>query len=878
MGQTPSAVNQATAPKDEKSVKLPEFVVLGSRIKRTDYETPQPVVQITQDDMQQNGFTNLAEAIRSLPIDTGAVYSPDGSPANHVMGMASVNFRGLGDNTTLILINGRRAVPSGMGNNESVVDLNAIPQEAVESVEVLKDGASAIYGSDAVAGVINIKLRKNYADRTVTVGFGNTFGKDSFDRSVDFVLGTQSPRTSVTVTAGYEKRNAIAAADEAFSRSSDFRQNKNSELFEEDGPIDPATGSPTVVGVDLRSSPSFPGGWVAYGATTTLYTFPHPTADPNPATSVATSRATGVGYYDANTDQWIYPETRRGYVTLYAQHDLSESLYAFADLSYFDIRHRQQVFVQPEIDGVLPAASPFNPAGERYNPGSGQSLAVYFLPGNAPKFIREPVYKYPRAVVGMGGHVGESWSWEAAGMWNRGGYDEQFRGLVLLDRMAEALHGVSIGGQTLYANPFGPEDPRVTAYYTNPAAPVSSRYETREADASAQGDLFHLPAGPVRLATGLEYRADSTSLTHGGVFDTGDTFLGARPTYSAERKVFASYGELSVPVRKGFELQAALRLEDYQHFGPELKPKVAARLRLTNWLLLRGSYTESYRTPDLRYYPASVTFVPMAWDSKRNEPTSYNIVQRGVGDLGYNLKPEEAKTTFFGVVFEPGGRTFRGLSLEADWFRFDYNNQITHESYPDWIIYLENSVPEKVVRKPLTAADAAMGQTVGKIDHIEDDWFNAERTRYEGIDLSLAWARQFTGFGRLRLTADGSYVKRLDWSTLSYGTPFDRNLLWDQPRLRWTASAGWRNGDWSSCVFVNYAGRFKNFLGDIVGSQVLVNAQIGFKGPFKTKITLGVRNVFGSQPPRDISNSLGYASGIDMFEPRFWFTRLTRDF
>ncbi len=251
---------QDPAPKTDKEKDEPQkmnaFEVTGSRIKRVDAETPSPVVRLTRQDLASTGFSTVDDALRALPFVNGASIVPEGSGNGFASGTSTINLRGLGNNNTLVLINGRRAVPSGAGafnGFQSVVDLRQIPVGAVESIEVLKDGASAIYGSDAVAGVLNIKLRRDFSGVAVDLSFGNTFSTDSFERKAYLIAGASNGKTDVVVQLDMSHRNAIKDVDLSFSRTADLRDNKTSTAQLE---IDP-TGN-FVTGYDGRSSNSFP--------------------------------------------------------------------------------------------------------------------------------------------------------------------------------------------------------------------------------------------------------------------------------------------------------------------------------------------------------------------------------------------------------------------------------------------------------------------------------------------------------------------------------------------------------------------------------------------------------------------------------------------
>jgi len=891
--QQTSETGASTATSDK--LKLETFSVVGSRIRRVDAETPTPVIRITQSELQNTGFTNVEDALRAMPFNSAGTISPEGSGTGFASGTSTVNFRGLGNNNTLVLINGRRAVPSGAGafnGFQSVIDTRQIPTAAIESIEILKDGASAIYGSDAVAGVLNIVLKRSYDGVGVDVSYGNTFGTDSGELRAFIITGAHNDKTSIVATAEYADRNMLMNRDLAFSNNADLRHDKTAAGQIE---TDPATG--LVIGADLRSSSTFPARFFIPG-TATVRTFLSPTTDPNSANAVATSRVTGAGLYNFQQDSTLLPgQTSRGF-SFYAKHDFSKDLYGFADLMFKRIETINLSAPAPfgTTDKgagtnnrlVVPAASPYNPYGTRYFGAAGQAieLSTFRLVNAGPRFV-DTTSDYPRYLMGLGGTLPNDWTWEGSYMFAQGSFDNASPGTAFDNRVQEALNGLNISGQLLYANPFGPEDPRVTDYYSG-TNPTKTKFSASLYDASVSGKLFELPTGEVSAAIGAEHRSENILDVRTLENENGNVVGGSEGFgFSGRRKVNSAYAEFKVPLHKSVELQLAARWEDYSDFGTTTKPKVALGWKATKWLMLRGSYSESFKAPDLAflYSAGSVSFTGnQLFDPRRPDQPSGQLKTVGRGNPG--LQPEETKTTYAGIVLEVPRGPLKGLSFDIGYFKFDQKNLITRDSAA-FTLANELVLPAgRVVRKALTPAEAAAGFTVGIIDFVATDWINANKILNEGWDFSVNYHYNTKNLGNFSFGASANYLgnfERVTVSSLGVASLIDIDGTDSVPLWRGSATLGWRKGDWAASLFVNYIGSYPAQLLTGPGTepdtkaQWRLNPQVSYT-LWKTRVTIGVRNVLNQDPPRYLSSQFGYNPAINTAEPAFWYVRLSREY
>ncbi|MBA4138722.1 MAG: hypothetical protein C0518_15560 [Opitutus sp.] len=893
---TPGFAQQTPPATENETVTLQSFEVTGSRIRRVDAETPSPVVRITQESLQNTGFSTVDDALRALPFNTGAAITPISSGNGFASGTSTVNFRGLGNNNTLVLINGRRAAPSGAGSFngfQSVVDLRQIPTSAIESVEIVKDGASAIYGSDAVAGVLNIKLKRDYTGVGVDVSFGNTFGADSFERSAFIIAGATTGKTSLTAMADFYQRNAIKDVDYSWSRTADLRANKNGT-----GQIETDASGTVITGVDWRSSSTFPARFFIPG-TNTIMTYLNPTTDPTPTSAVAPSRATGAGWYDFQQDTFLLPSQQNYGFSLYLNHEFSDKLSGFAEVFYRRVEAVNGAAASPftgtdrgaGTNGrlLVPASNPYNPYGTRYFGNAGQAIELSTLRlVNAGLRVRDTASDYPRLLAGLKGELGGDWNWSASAMYAQGTFFDSAPGTAFDSRVQEALNGVIINGQTRYLNPFGAEDPLITDYYSG-TNPTRTKFTGNMYDLTASGSLFEMPAGNVGLAVGTEFRKESITDIRTLENENGNVVGGSEGFgFTGKRNVTSFYAELSVPLLKQLEMQLAARHEDYSDFGTTTKPKVAVAYRPTKWLMFRGSYSESFRAPDLQflYSAGSVSFTSGAvFDPRRPDQPSAQLKTLGRGNPA--LQPEETETLSFGTVFEIPKGPLKGVAFDVGYFKFDQSSLITRDS-AQFTLTNELTLPAgRVVRKPLTPAEIAAGITVGTIDYVSTDWYNSSKQIYEGYDFGVSYTLKTQKLGQFRFGAEATYVANfereninsLGATTITDLDGTDGSALW-----RGNFTVAWRKADWAASVFVNYLGEMPTTV--LVSgttspkqeAQFIVNPQVSYSGLWGTRVTVGVRNVLDEDPPFYVPASQGYNAGIALIEPQFWYVRLSREF
>lgn len=844
---------------------LDAFEVTGSRIKRIDAETPQPVVRITEADFKASGFSTLGDAIRAMPaISGGSLVSVDGG-TSFTPGASSFNLRGLGNNNTLVLINGRRAAPfasAGFTGFQTIFDFNSIPTAAIESIEVLKDGASAIYGSDAVAGVINVNLKTSYTGLSTEVSFGNTLATDSAERSAFVVLGAKAGEASFVATFDASQRNSIYGRDLDYTDESDGRPY---------GGRDQRTAVTPVAGVrGLTDRVRFPSGNAMFAA-------------PQSAPTLAAAQD-GIPLWNFQEEAQFLPDLESLGFYARAVYQFQPSLLGFVEASF----RRSQVWIaaastpyqslqetgtSAQGTGLLPRTNPFNPFGEDITDLRWRMSEL------GPR-IQDSTADTPRIVAGLEGRLPlADWSWEGALLYTRNTVTHVQRNFTADALVQQAFNGVMLNGRQYHLNPFGPNPPELIKYLrvTNPN---HDAFEVSGADVSVSGPVFPLPAGSVGFATGAEYRREEfanlgTDLNRDGLLVGGAT---TSDVYG-DRELRSFYAEVSVPVLRQLEVQLAGRHENYSDFGTTTKPKVAVVFRAIPEVLVRGSYGESFLAPNLPFLHTaqnlSFTQTNLV-DPLRPNDLAAPVRQFGGGNP--DLKPEETKVHYAGLVVQPmarrPGHLFRELSFGVDYFDFRQENLIARLTAAQVLANL-NAFGGFVTRNP-----PAPGESVGAISAVQTTWQNMTRGRYQGYDFNIRWILPSSELGEFRVDLSATYLDNVE-NTVATGALLDNDGNYNFPHTRGTATVAWKRRNWAASLFVTYVGKYSTAGSGLanlpdVKQQLLFNPQMAYRF-WNSTVTVGVRNALNEDPPVDLADLKLMNDNTNFAEPAFWYVRWAKE-
>ncbi len=745
------------------AVKLEPFEVTGSRIKRTDLEGPSPVVTITREQIDLSGASGLTDILRDLPESTSLGIN-EGATTAAVRGASALDLRSLGPGNTLFLVDGRRQAPNGISSGGTVfVDPNRFPTAMIERVEVLKDGASAVYGADATAGVINLITRKKFSGAEISVRYGNYLKTDGVEQSYSFLGGIARDRLRANVALTWTSRRANAAIDQPFSANADLTERyraldavKYAALLMPTATATSGfdgrsiTGPYATVGVPTAAQLTAAGLTTAAirnpltGATATFLpgtggipqgtlgasnSFASTPRGNNPARPTAAqfvARAYNAGElsnsYNFQPFVWTVPETRRRGIALHFAFDLAKSVELFASLSYQ--RNESTTHLAPSpistgTDNVLVPASNF------YNP-FGIPVAFTYRPLEAGPRISDVVGTSLGLLTGVKGKWRQRFEWDIAFSTSYNETRDTFSNSLSRAGLRTALAKSTPDALNIFGGPGFKNDPATLAsIQIAPTTSGDARTSTADAHVST-AELFSLPWGKVGSSAGFEHRAENFNVTN----DPLTTVLAdvvaqigrANDPTRSQRTINSFSAELRAPLvrekRLRFahtvELSVAARFEKFSDgYDSGVKPFAGLRFRPTRNLLLRASAGKVFRAPSLPQLYGGVTesqFTNLP-DLRRptlltGDPVDSSTFLRTVRSGGNpKLVPEDGRTKQIGAVLELPWRQLKGLSLDFTYGVIEQANLITAGLGTAFIRQNElTSTADLVVREPGTAS------------------------------------------------------------------------------------------------------------------------------------------------------------------------------
>ena len=899
------AVGQSDAAAETAEAELAEVVVTGSRIQRRDASAVGPLTTLTAEDIAVSAPTSAGDLLQALP-SVGVSLNSNGTQGT-AFGVSSVNLRYLGSaegsgNRTLVLVDGHRWVNAVGGRGfRDFVDLNTIPLGIIERIEVLKDGASAIYGADAIAGVVNIQTKKTLDGFEANARYGITDRSDNENLSGYVNWGQKTDRANVLLSLSFSDTDPLLTSDRALTARA----------------LTPLTAPPTsprglyvLPGLSNNAFFGTPANFAA-NAANSVTRLTETTAIGAGALADNAFRVATLPADDYNTQaQGIYaigPSERLGAFARFG-YSLSDDLEMRIEALYSK-RESSQLFspVLLDIRGsngfAIANNQAFNPFGTANGVPAGNALA---FSGNTFRIQRVATdvgnrnnaqeIETMRLAAGIDGRLqlAGDWKWDAFMSWSRNeavlnafnqvNYENVYRALL-----SPAACAAAAGCTPL--NIFGAVTPEMANYirYNGRDEQTAKQYNIA---LNASRELFTLPAGTAGLAVGYEYRREEAEDTPDLFASTPSTVLPAvmgvpqepttaqsRDPTSGDYDLHEVYLEVNAPLLAGLPLvhsldvDAAVRYSDYSTVGGEATAKFGVAYRPVSTLLVRGTYSQGFRAPSiLELYQGTRLTNFQAVDPCNGGgaglpgcagvPTTYNQNQFGGGTINgvvsgnEDLEAETADTFSAGIAYTPD--FLPGAALTFDWFRIDLDNAIASQTATQLLqaCAIRNTYCELIDR-------AATGEVL----LLRQAVVNLSSIHVSGFDTTMRYAFE-TGVGKFEASVDASYLDSFRTTIVQPNGSVqidERAGKGNQPRStfpRWKGQAGLRY--WRGALDANWKARYIGPTYDIpntvnngiTGSVIYHDLQLGMSfAEDRYRVALGVDNIADRQPPVSRANN-----------------------
>ncbi len=886
--------------------------ITGSSIKRVADEGSLPVTVVTRADIEKSGVLSTEELLTQITsVSSAGGQVNAGMSGLSTYGLSAVSLRGLGSDKTLVLVNGRRlSVFAGTGAS---VNINAIPIGAIDRVEVLQDGASSIYGSDAIGGVINFILRKDATGVEISATYGEpTQGGGAVNKKVGIVAGFgdyNKDRFSVTASASFEKEGNLLGAARSYAASDTklpFYQGGATETGRIEGTwlFPGQTTSISEPGPNGRSA-SNPFGISGTG-------YGNPNAAKGTCAEIGMVPRSGLGFsgpagttlrtapnctFDTGKFVSLVPNREFTGITLNGRFKLSDSAELFADGLYGKNEFTNPIQPAPlrqafyvgntrfQGSGVDPALLiyPSNPnykiAADYLNSiglGAmvGKPLAVSqrtFLLG--PRTTND-IATQDRIVLGIRGTLSNI-DYEVAYMQNNSKTSGNvIDGFASIFELTKVLNNPANNW-----NPWAPLGQQSAALstliegtkYKGPT--ISSLSTNNGLDAKVSGSGMNLGGGPIGWAAGVQARDEKYKVDPAPATLTGDVIGlgGAIEPVDATRTVWAMFGEVSLPVTKQFEVSAAARQDSYSDFGKTFNWKLAARFQPSQGILARASVGTGFKAPALPtlYQPRQINTSEQFTDPKF--PGNGQIQVTSIGGGNPDLGPEKSDQFSVGLVFSP----IKSVTASVDFFDIQIKGLIATPSAQELAAGYRRGAPGYAALVEVNGADEIV--TIRQIPA------NVNSLKAQGIDIDVKWRENLLG-GRVDVGLNGTYMTKYDLINTSGeleksvgtivrpdGAPLVAAATGVILRWKHNLTAGYTTDVWSATLTQRYYKGYET-ANDLDGNRHFVKGQAlydlvaSFTGIKNLKLTVGVRNLFDKDPPLFINNGSQFQAGYDVYQ------------
>jgi len=769
LGSVPMVLAQG-ASEDSDGFLLEELVVTGSRIKRSDITSVSPISVFSEEDLKVSGQVTLEDFVQDLPSITGGFYGNTVNNGNP--GYATASLRGLGSNRTLVLLNGRR-MPSAGSNG--FVDLNMIPVGIIERVEVLRDGASTTYGSDAIAGVVNVITKRDFKGAQLQAQYDITSHSDGEIFQVSGLVGAGNDRSNVVFGVDYTDRKKIMQGDRGFSECP-YYENADGSLY--------CGGSGT----------SYPGQFFNENYDGNILV--------NDQIVPFTTREHGYNYAASSimvTPQTVLSAYANGYYDVVQESPIG-SVRLTGEFVWTNRQSDQLMAAVGTFWGpTVPASNPYNPTGEDVY------IARRLAETGGRAFTQDA--SAWRVVTGVEGELNNGWSWDVSYNYSRWVDSRIIYGQINMNRVNTVLDPDLCAADSSCPEVWDPFrvdtlTPELQTYITVPHSPVQ-RSEMKTLQVNLTGDLgdFELPGGPIKWAVGYEHRYEEALFQPDGGATLGLIYSVSADKTQGDYTVDEFYGEVRVPILKEMPFadilaaEVSVRRSDYDNLSSaDTNWKYALEWGPVSALRFRGVYSEGFRSPNIGelYSPQQLSAQQyndpcVNYGSGANAIVTANCQADGLPPdfqlssnqassvLGGNpdLEPEESKSWTLGIVVAPEKLPF---SVSLDYYHIEITNAIGTAGTDNIITGCYNSPnfssswcdlmpgPTYPFVNDAPHNTSPYRDALGAISGVLLTNANLADYETEGLDFAINYVMEFGGYSTLNLGLSGTYLSKYDYT------------------------------------------------------------------------------------------------------------------
>ncbi len=918
---------------NEKEEKIERISITGSNIKRATDVSTLPVTAMTAKDIENTAAMSGDELLRSIP-QMGSVNfgeTTGSSNVNDARGdVGSFNLRGLGAGNTLVLLNGRRMVnhpgtQSKKGANKvpvNTVNSNTLPVSGLRSLDVLRDGAAAIYGSDAIAGVVNYAIDSNYVGNKLSLRYGQSQGTPLNETTFSYLGGLElnDGLSNLVGSVTVYNKEGMRATERPYSGSHDRREYPG--LPEE------------FVGDTQLDNRSTETPWGEFNSETLGKFHLQPDTmsgcvdSPLDVEGVCVDKgSTGRDLrFDRGTTRPLSSDVKRFNFYTSFTHEINEDLEFFAEGIYYQAElsnYSEQNHGGSKHQFNVAADAFYNPFGEEVTVRKYRPVDI------GPRNVVVDDTSY-RALAGLRGYMGD-WEWESAAFYSEAETNDTSR---RVDVNAFAAAANSTNESTAY-NVFGGADvnnpntignvPLVSSSISDQFV-VNSHVDSKTSLASidfkaSNSELFEMPAGDAGIAVGIEFRREtylsdrdqyvdgSRPFTdaYGVVNDSSLYGSSSTSDATASRNIGSAFAEMILPLIDSgdqyAEVQLAARYENFSDAGDALKPKVALFYKPTNWISLRASYAGGFKVPGLQQ---SADNSSMPRRTTKYDPVldeEYPIIDNRLGNS--DLKPEDSVNTSFGIIFEP----LDNLTFTIDAWNIEQENLVFLTPYETVIAY------DYVLQQQGSSEPSVIRGADGAVSEVRNKYQNASKQELAGLDFGIVYDFD-TAIGDFQFNVNAAYLSKYDVSvddtsakvlaaqqdldTYPNLAEVDVEGVGDQilqngsPEWRAKTSLNWKLNNWGAGVSLDYVSEFidtsTNYTDEDgekvylpIDSFTTVNIYASYKFTEDnfldgTYIRLGVRNVGDEEPPLADEFWHGYFGDYHSNRGRYMYMNLSKTF